>query len=261
MHTTDPIKKPRKLYRGRIVTITGCFALLLGCSTTAPPKKVATASTPAPIPAEAIKVEKPLNVSFSTYSKDWPVGWQWIDPAEETVPSPKDVRNGVLRIRIPSGKDLMGQNVTAPRYVKPITGNFQMETRVRFSPKENYQGAGLLIYVDDSKYLRFERSYGGVGGGGEGLRIDVRNREDYRPLATPDDLQTDLEEVDLKIVRDGKTFSAYWRENEETSWRIAGEYESDFPDTVLAGLVAVNTAREVIAEFGYIRLSPQTPKE
>ena len=229
----------------------------LGCGTTPPPKKTSVPPTSVPIPPEAVKVDKPVNVSFSTYSTEWPVGWQWIDPAEGEKPTPKDVKKGVLRVKIPSGKDLYGDNISAPRYMKPITGDFQIETRVRFLPKENYQGAGLLIFVDESRYLRFERAYGGVSGGGEGLRIDVRSREKYVPLATPDDLQTQLEEVDLRIVREGKVFTAYWRENEDSSWREAGQYESDFPETVLAGLVACNTAREITAEFAYIRLSPQ----
>ncbi len=245
----------RKLVKNGIL-IALATAFLAACGSAPPPAKTKT-NPPPPIAPEAVKVEKPVNVSFSTYSTEWPVGWQWIDPDEKENPTTKDVKKGVLRVRIPNGKDLYGENLTAPRYVKPITGDFQIETRVRFMPKENYQGAGLLIYADNSRYLRFERAYGGVGGGGEGLRLDVRNRSDYRPLVTPDDIPTELGEVELKIVRAGTVFTAYWRENEDSSWREAGEYESDFPETVLAGLVACNTAREVTAEFGYIRLSPQ----
>lgn len=236
------------------------LAFSAACGSEPEPKKVVTKSTPPPILPEAVKVEKPVNVSFSTYSTDWPVGWQWIDPAEKDAPTPKDVKKGVLRVRIPTGKDMYGDNLTAPRYLKPIAGDFQLETRVRLMPKENYQGAGLLIYADDSRYLRFERAYGGVGGGGEGLRLDVRDRGAYSPIATPDEIQTELEEVELKLVRSGKKFSAYWRENEDSSWRIAGDYESDFPETVLAGLIACNTARELTAEFAYIRLSPVSAK-
>lgn len=224
------------------------------CSSAPPAAK--TANVPPRInPPEAAAIEKPFNVSFSTYSPDWPVDWQWIDP-EEKRPTTKDVRKGVLRIRVPPGKNLIGDNLTAPRYLKPIKGDFQIETQVAFLPKENYQGAGLLIYVDGGRFLRFERAFGGPGGGGEGLRLDVRNGAETRPLATPDDIRTDLAQVDLKIVRSGKVFTAYWRENEGVQWSEAGVYESDFPDTVLAGLMASNTARDVIAEFNYIRLSP-----
>ncbi len=230
--------------------------LATGCSSNEMPKKTAVATEKMPIPPAAEKVEKPVNVSFSTYSKEWPVGWQWIDPAERTLPTPKNVNKGVLTVTIPTGKDLRPDNLTAPRYVKPITGDFQIETRVAFAPKENYQGAGLLVYVDDNRFLRFERAYGGVGGGADGLRIDARDRQDYKPVLTPDDMPTELAELDMKIVRSGSTFTAYWRENEDGTWREAGQYESDFPATVQAGLIACNTAREIVAEFAYIRLLP-----
>jgi regulation of enolase protein 1 (concanavalin A-like superfamily) len=208
------------------------------------------------LPAAAETIEKAANVSFSTYSKEWPVNWQWIDPDERNKPTPHDIKTSVLRIQVPTGKDLCGDNRSAPRYVKAIKGDFQIETRVRFLPKENYQGAGLLIFKDDNNYMRFERAYGGLGGGAEGLRIDVRNGPEFTPLVTPADIQTDAPEVELKIVRSGRTFTAYWREDENAEWREAGEFESDFPESILAGVIACNTARVVTAEFAYIRLSP-----
>lgn len=240
--------------------ITISLFFLCGCGAAEPVAKKAVTPSPKPIPPEAVKVDKPVNVSFSTYSKDWPVGWQWIDPDENDKPTPKDVKNGVLRVRIPHGKDFYGENRTAPRYLKAIAGDFQIETRIKFLPKENYQGAGLLIYNDDNNYLRFERAYGGSGGGGEGLRIDVRNAGEHAAIVTPNDIQTDAGEVDLKIVRTGKTLTAYWRLGEDSEWREAGEVESDYSETVMAGLIACNTAREITAEFGFIRLLPAVKK-
>lgn len=235
--------------------------MLLGCG--APPaENKPTPQTPTPTPfPEPTKVEKQTNVSFSTYSKDWPVGWQWIDPDEKNVPTPHDVKKGVLSVTIPSGKDLYGENRTAPRYAKAITGNFQIETRVKFLPTADYQGAGLLVYKDDNNYIRFERAYGGIGGGGSGLRLDVRTTNEYKTVTTPNDIQTDVGEVELKIVREGRTFTAFWRENEDSEWREAGEYDSDYPDTLLTGLVMCNTAGETAAEFAFIRLLPSLRRQ
>jgi beta-xylosidase len=232
--------------------------IFLGVSCSPPPPASNTAAVrPAsPLQPEPIQVDMPVNVSFSTYSKDWPVDWQWIDPDEQNDPTPHDVKSGVLRVRIPTKKDLSGNKRNAPRYLKAIKGDFQIETRVRFAPKENYQGAGILIFKDENNYLRFERAYGGVGGGGEGIRFDASVKGEYRPVVPPGEIQTDAVEVDLKVVRSGKLFLAYWRESEDGEWREAGEFESDYPETVLAGILAVNTAREVTAEFAYIRLLP-----
>jgi beta-xylosidase len=250
--------KYRNEYRIILVAAFSLFYAACGSPPVATKKGTPTPSA-TPIPAEAVKIDKPVNVSFSTYSKDWPVGWQWIDPDEKNKPTPKNVKKQVLSVTIPTGKDLYGDNRTAPRYIKAITGDFQIETRVKFTPSENYQGAGLLIYKDDNNYLRFERAYGGVGGGGSGLRIDARTGDEYKTLATPNDIPTDLSEVELKVIRRGRTLTAYWREDENSEWREAGEFESDYPDTIFAGLVACNTARPTTAEFSYIRLLP-TPK-
>jgi beta-xylosidase len=236
-----------------------CSLMIAACGAPPVAKKATPSPTPAPLLApEAVAIDKPVNVSFSTYSKEWPVGWLWIDPDFKSSPSRKNLKKGVLSVTIPAGKDLYGDNRTAPRYIKAIKGDFQIETRVKFSPIANYQGAGLLIFKDDNNYLRFERAYGGVGGGGSGLRIDVRTGDEHMALATPNDIQTDLPEVEMKLVRSGRTLIAYWREDENSEWREAGEYESDYPDTVFAGLIACNTAIETTVEFGYIRLLPLT---
>jgi regulation of enolase protein 1 (concanavalin A-like superfamily) len=152
---------------------------------------------------------------------------------------------------------MYGDNRNAPRLLKAITGDFQIETRVHFSPAEDYQGAGILIYVDGVNYIRFERAFGGVGEGGGGIRLDVRSNDKYEALATPADLPTTAPEVDLKVVRRGNRFSAYWRLDENGEWREAGEFDSQFPETLFAGIVGCNTAKEIAAEFKYIRVLPQ----
>jgi hypothetical protein len=232
------------------------LSLVFACGSPPTENRSTPEPSPKPTPTEAARVDKPINVSFSTYSKDWPVGWEWIDPDQRSGPTPHDVTSGVLRIRIPNGKNLYGETRNAPRYLKAITGDFQIETRVKFLPKENYQGAGLLIYVHGDNYIRFERSYGGVGGGGEGIRFDVRDAEGYKPVIAPGEIRTDAGEVELKIVRSGQMFTGYWRIRGAAEWTKAGEFVANYPQTILAGLVACNTAEEITAEFAYIRLLP-----
>lgn len=203
-------------------------------------------------------ITKDTNVSFSSYSDDWPKGWRWIDPDEAHDPTPYDVRKGVLSVRIPSGKELRGKYANAPRYVKAIEGDFEIETRVRFRPTENYQGAGLIIYVSDLNYVRLERAYGGIRGGAGAIRFDARRNGQFMPISDPGYTQTEAEVVDLKLVRNGSLLVAYWRLDEDNPWREVGEYEAEFPPAVLAGLIAANTARETTAEFLYIKLSPSS---
>ena len=86
--------------------------------------------------------------------------------------------------------------------------------------------------------------------------MDALRGEEHIPLADPADVPTDAPEVELKIVRTGSLFIAYWREDQEGERREAGEFETDYPDTVQAGITVSNTAREATAEFAYIRLFP-----
>lgn len=240
-----------------LLVLATVLSFVSACSSPAPVvTKVNPEPSRTPLPPEAARVAKQVNVSFSTYSKEWPVGWQWIDPDEKDRPTPKNVKKGVLSVTVPNGKDLAGSVRNAPRYVKPITGDFQIETHVTSNPTENYQGAGLLIYRDDNNYLRFERGYGGPGGGASGLRFEARKGDETIELVTTADLQTELTEVELKILRRGPVFTAFWRADEDSEWREAGEFASDWPETVFAGLVACNTARETTVEFAYIRLIP-----
>lgn len=232
-------------------------ALFSACASP-PDVRKAVVPTPGatPLRTDAIVLDKPIKVSFSTYSTDWPVGWEWIDPEEKYNATPHDVKSGALRIRLKSRKQLAGEDRTAPRYVKAITGDFQIETRVKFYPTQDFQGAGLLVYANDANYLIFERAYGGDGGGGGGLRLDRQTPDGYAALVTPKDIQSDAREIELKLVRNGGAFSAFWREEESGEWREAGQVQTDYPETIIAGLIARNTASETTADFRYIYLLP-----
>lgn len=187
-------------------------------------------------------------------------GWAFVDPDGKNVPSVTDTKDGIFKLTIPSGKDLYGENRTAPRLWKAIAGDFEIETRVTFDPKDSYQGAGLIIFKDDNNYLRLERCFGGVAGGGSGIRLDARLPDEYQPLTTPNEIPTDATQVDLKIVRKAKMLAAFWRLNEDSEWKEVGEFESDYPETVQVGLIGVNTAGPITAEFAYIKLAPVVQK-
>ena len=206
----------------------------------------------APLPAEGERIEKPINVSFSTYSLDWPVGWLWIDPDERNVRTPHNVKKSVLSLTVPTGKDLAGEYRNAPRYLKAVTGDFEIETRVSALPKENFQAAGLLIYCNEDNYIRLERSFAGPDGG-EGVSLRVRRGEAVEQLALAD---AHAHLTDLKLSRHGSTFSAYLRNSEVDQWLRVGELAANFSPTVLIGLAAYNTAEPFTAEFAYIKLVP-----
>lgn len=211
-------------------------------------------NTASQMPRESEKIEQPLEANFK---EGVPKGWEMIDPEKEN-PSGFETKDGALKLRIPPGKDLYGENMTAPRFTKLVKGDFEVETRVKFSPTEDYQGAGILIFRNDNNYLRLERAFGGTGGGESGIRFDKREDEIFEPVALPDKFPTSAGEVELKFRRVGREFTAFWREAGKTDWREVGKVTNSYPETVRIGLIGVSTADEITAEFSFIKLSPVT---
>lgn len=204
------------------------------------------------------KIEKETLVKFDGGKP--PEGWTFIDPDGKDAPSAISYSSGTVKLSIPSGKDLYGENRTAPRLLKAIEGDFQIEVRVAFDPKAIYQGAGILVFHDDKNYLRLERGFGGVGGGDNGIRLDARTAEDYTTLTTPAEIPTESKSVDLKIVRSEKLFLAFWRLDENSEWKEVGEFESNYPASIRVGIIGCNTAAPISAEFSGIKLLPFQPK-
>ena len=199
------------------------------------------------------KVEKLTEISFEPDSL--PSGWRWLDADNKYNPTRYDTKSGALHIDVPTGKDLYGETRTAPQLLTSITGDFEIETRVKFDPNESYQGAGLLIFRNDNNYIRLERGFGGVGSDKNGIRFDKREDEVYEPIATPESFPTDAKTVELKLRRTGREFTAFWR-LPDGEWKQVGKYPSSYPETVQVGLIACNTAQEIPVEFAYIKLSP-----
>src|SRR4051794_36948754 len=125
---------------------------LLACVSPPPPQKQVLPPTPTPTPINGLRVTKNTNVSFNTYSKEWPVEWQWIDPDRYPMTG-HDVHRAVLHLVVPKGKDLSLERNNAPRYLKAISGDLEMETKVIVHPVLNKQGAGMLVWVGETDYI------------------------------------------------------------------------------------------------------------
>lgn len=226
--------------------------LLFACESQPPPQKQILPPTPTPSPINGLRITRNTNVSFNTYSKEWPVEWEWIDPDRHPV-TPHDTHRAVLHLVVPKGKDLSLERNNAPRYLKAISGDIEMETKVAAHPVLNNQGAGMLIWLGEKDYIRFERS---TADGVSGIEVLVRHGDEITPLVTTRAVRTETGETSLKIRREGSTFVFLWRDSEKGEWNKAARYEADYPASILIGLVATNTADEFDVNFAYIRFGP-----
>ncbi|MFL6373215.1 MAG: DUF1349 domain-containing protein [Pyrinomonadaceae bacterium] len=227
------------------------LVLVLAACGGQPVNKAVTPPTPTPSPINGSAVQTNTNVSFNTYSKEWPVGWEWIDP-DPHPPTGHDTHLAVLHLTLPRGKDLSLERNSAPRYLKAISGDFEIETKVVAHPVLNHQGAGLIIWVGEKDYIRFERASTIASG----IQVIVRHGDEIAPIVRTEAVPTDAGETRLRIRREGQNFTFLWRDSDKGDWRQAARYTADYPASVLAGLLAVNTGDAFEVSFAYIRLEP-----
>ena len=113
--------------------------------------------------------------------------WDWVDllgdGSHDLTEEPGYLSTGVpTSTTWHEGHDLFWlANFNAPRLLQPVRGDFQIETKVRVDPQDDYQAAGLLVWQDTWHYVRLERNawwggsvFGGLfGGEGPGWGIPL----------------------------------------------------------------------------------------
>jgi transcriptional regulator with XRE-family HTH domain len=168
--------------------------------------------------------------------------WTWVNPTGKAtygIPT-----KGSLTLFAPPHSDISSfdHNFKAPRLLQPINGNFTIDTTlVDFHPNTNFQSAGILIeQQDQTRWLRFERGFGGKNSG------VFFQEDDYQgPPVNPGKLEQHLTtagSVELRIQRQGDQFIASWRVPGQI-WQPVGDADYHFDGPILAGL-------DVIADFG-----------
>ncbi|MBL8206488.1 MAG: tetratricopeptide repeat protein [Blastocatellia bacterium] len=159
--------------------------------------------------------------------------WNWSDPKADAVYA---LSGNELTITAPNGNDLWYQyNVDAPRLVKRVNGNFVVQVRVRGEFRDNYNGAGLVVYAGRDAVIRFERGNQGVDGGPRVWILGYQNQREIGRQHIP----FTANDVYLKLERSGNQFTGSVSSN-GANWTKVGTLSATFPATVDAGLALVN---------------------
>lgn len=188
----------------------------------------------------------------------FPAGWQWIDPKGDAKADLKS-KPGSLRVACTDGNDLASfTNLDAPRLLRNIRGDFELEVTLEFQPKISYQGAGLLIWEDSRSFLRLERACGGVGGGAGGVRFDRQEYGNFAAVAGTVAHPTEAPIVELKIKRVGRRFQGFWREPGK-EWQSVGTADTTIATNVQVGLLLCvqHCKEEGAAVFSGLKLTKQ----
>ena len=84
--------------------------------------------------------------------------WEWVreDPTHWSLTD----NSGSLRITTQEGSLWMGGTGKNILLTPPNMEDFQITTKVTFSPSENFQTASVAVYQDDDNYIELGRRYG-----------------------------------------------------------------------------------------------------
>ncbi len=231
-----------------------CFIVLLSVflsacgaaspSAPTPPEKVALLSTATPIatgesPATDIPASaSPQPTDDPNYFRDDFVGqlnaqWKWV--REDRNNWSLTAVPGALQINVGGG--YVSEHTNFNLLLRPApTGNFQIETEITFTPQDNFQFAGLIVYESDETFIQAGRAYcHSFDCVGEGLYMNYYNKGG---VVQPDFGQTyrEANPVLLRLSRAGNTYT-FEASADGKVWFIIGSHTSDM-NPVQIGLVA-----------------------
>lgn len=187
---------------------------------TTTPTDVPPTLTPTPFP--------PFRDDFSQLLGD---GWMWIQ--EKRFGWNLHEKPGFLRIEVAlETNQVLVRN--APE------GDFEISTRVLFTPSSNFESAGLIILQDDRHWLSFHRGMCYIPSIPEACQANALyyNHIDY-DTGVPEEgysigpqyptKTVKTSEAYLRLVREGRIYTAYYSDDGET-WMTIGRHETDlFP--------------------------------
>jgi beta-xylosidase len=126
--------------------------------------------------------------------------------------------------------------------------DFSLETRLDFSPWENFHQAGLIVYQDDDNYVRLSVVYT------EERKIEILNEVKGEPVYVNASFLRSP--VTLRLVKQGNTYTGYYSPD-GINFKLLDTVSNNLGSTPKAGLAAFNNSAltSAPARFDYFRLA------
>lgn len=188
--------------------------------------------------------------------------WSWLreDPTHWSLTE----RAGFLRITTQKGGFFSGHNAKNVLLQDAPTGDFDVRTRVLFTPTDNIQSAGLIVYQDDDNYLAVLRAFCGFDPpcAGNAIYFDHADQgglvgDNHATMLTPPG------DAYLRLVRRDTTYTAY-ASSDGMLWTMLGTHTvSASFNAAKVGLFAHDAdfgAPEINADFDFFSLDAMPHK-
>jgi beta-xylosidase len=257
-----------------IATLLICVSLAVACgaSTTPTPAPTPTASpapvTPAPtaVPTPTASpaavtpaptgspIVTPSSLFRDDFDRTLAAGWEWLneDPSAWNLTE----EPGLLRIYITprSIRDEDPKNFL----VRPApTGDFVLETFMRFEPVRNFEFAGLLIYEQQRSAVQFGRGFAldcGPACMGNALYLEGV----ATGVSTGPNIGTSVDETGtayLRLARLGNEYSAFYSVD-GASWTAVGRLEATISPQFVGLIAGQGPPAANAADFDYFMIGP-----
>jgi regulation of enolase protein 1 (concanavalin A-like superfamily) len=138
------------------------------------------------------------------------------------------VQPGILELRTLPGHDLSSTNLSAPRLLRRISGNFAVETRLVDITEEKCQIGGLLLWESKEIYLSFGKRASDINE----LRLEICHPGQHEIIGRG---WLPGNQLYLRLERNGKSVSVLCS-NDGKKWQSCGETSFPVENPVWAGL-------------------------
>ena len=181
--------------------------------------------------------------------------WRWEDPKGGGAWAE---RQGYLQMRTEPGQDLWhgpngrGGDMSAPRLLMEVEGDFAIETRMPITPQQREHG-GLLVWKHANQFLRLEKTSGPHAFRGD-VRFERHVNRGYQLRGRGGGLKN-ARELFLRIERRGNQFSSFASDN-GIQWRSCGQTNVGMGHRVRVGLHALcpGNIPPTLTRFDFFRL-------
>ncbi len=154
-----------------------------------------------------------------------------------------------LTITSPGGTDLGGLTDDAPKILQPVTDDFVATTEVTGDFTVAGSHAGLLVYVDDTHFMRLERR--------DGQKIQLGGKDGGAFIYNQYTLPSQVNPTYLKLEKTGTVIKGYWSVDGNT-WNLLSWTEpfNGVGDVYVGLFVIKQYAGSFPAQFEYFRTAP-----
>ena len=163
--------------------------------------------------------------------------WKWIRPdADEWRIQGKELHVRSQFGRIWGGNDAKNVLVIRP----PKTDNVEARVNVAHAPKEKWEQAGLLWYVDDDNFVKFISEHI------DGKMYAVICREQAGRGRVFGKVEAPSANMQLRLAVRGNRVTGQWRIKEKQPWSDSGSCQFDVPGDRYFGLFTQNGLKDQV---------------